>query len=152
MLALKRIQKELIDFNKNPPENCSAGPVNNVDMFHWQATIMGPSDSVYQGGVFFLDIKFPSDYPLKPPKIRFMTRIYHPNICPSCWDLCCGIDILKDQWSPALNISKIMLCISSLLTDPILDNPIFPEAAMIYKSDRAKFEKIAKEWTKIYAS
>ena len=151
-MALKRIQKELIDFNKDPPKNCSAGPINDIDMFHWEATILGPSDSVYQGGIFLLDIYFPRDYPFKPPKVKFITRIYHPNICPNCWDVCETLDILKDQWSPALNISKILLSISSLLTDPNSDYPLNPEAGRIYKSDRAKFDKIAKEWTKKYAS
>ncbi|KFH03975.1 ubiquitin-conjugating enzyme subfamily protein, partial [Toxoplasma gondii TgCatPRC2] len=113
-MALKRINKELNDLSKDPPTNCSAGPVGD-DMFHWQATIMGPEDSPYSGGVFFLNIHFPSDYPFKPPKVNFTTKIYHPNI-NSQGAIC--LDILKDQWSPALTISKVLLSISSLLTDP----------------------------------
>ena len=68
------------------------------DMFTWQATIMGPGDSPYQGGVFFLTIKFPTDYPFKPPKVQFNTKIYHPNINAS-GGIC--LDILKDQWCVA---------------------------------------------------
>jgi len=74
--------------------------------FHWQATIMGPGDSPYSGGVFFLAIHFPTDYPFKPPKVNFTTRIYHPNI-NSNGSIC--LDILRDQWSPALTISKGMI-------------------------------------------
>ena len=95
-------QTELLDLVKDPQANCSAGPVGD-DMFHWQATIMGPDDSPYAGGVFFLDIHFPADYPFKPPKVHFTTRIYHCNI-NSNGGIC--LDILKDQWSPALTISK----------------------------------------------
>ena len=146
-MTLKRINNEFIHFKKDPPENCSAGPVND-DMFHWQAIIMGPSDSPYQGGVFFLNIHFPTDYPFKPPKCVFTTRIYHPNI-NSNGSIC--LDILKDQWSPALTISKVLLSISSLLTDPNPDDPLVPEIANIYKQDRKKYDETAKEWTKKYA-
>lgn len=87
---------------RDPPSSCSAGPLGD-DLFHWQATIMGPSESPFQGGVFFLAIHFPTDYPFKPPKVNFTTRIYHPNI-NSNGSIC--LDILRDQWSPALTISK----------------------------------------------
>ena len=119
------------------------------DLMKWQATIMGPSDSPYQGGIFYLSIQFPLDYPFKPPKIVFTTKIYHPNI-NSQGAIC--LDILQKQWSPALTISKVLLSISSLLTDPNPDDPLAPDVAKIYKQNKAKFSQIAMEYTKKYAS
>ena len=138
---------ELVDLGKDPPANCSAGPVGD-DMFHWQATIMGPDDSPYSGGVFFLDIHFPADYPFKPPKVHFTTRIYHCNI-NSNGGIC--LDILKDQWSPALTISKVLLSICSLLTDPNPDDPLVPDIAQLLKTDRQRHDSTAREWTSKYA-
>ncbi|KAF5676322.1 ubiquitin-conjugating enzyme [Fusarium heterosporum] len=161
-MALKRINKELTDLGRDPPSSCSAGPVGE-DLFHWQATIMGPSwqtnknnmadpilqsDSPYSGGVFFLAIHFPTDYPFKPPKVNFTTRIYHPNI-NSNGSIC--LDILRDQWSPALTISKVLLSICSMLTDPNPDDPLVPEIAHVYKTDRPRYEATAREWTRKYA-
>ncbi|KAJ2237851.1 Ubiquitin-conjugating enzyme E2 4 [Coemansia sp. RSA 1722] len=145
-MALKRINKELKDFQRDPPSSCSAGPVAD-DLFHWQATILGPTDSPYQNGVFFLSIHFPTDYPFKPPKVSFTTPIYHPNI-NSNGSIC--LDILKDQWSPALTISKVLLSICSILTDPNPDDPLVPEIAHIYKTDRPRYNKTAMEWTTKY--
>ncbi|CAN6358123.1 unnamed protein product, partial [Urochloa humidicola] len=146
-MASKRILKELKDLQKDPPTSCSAGPVGE-DMFHWQATIMGPSDSPYAGGVFLVSIHFPPDYPFKPPKVAFKTKVFHPNI-NSNGSIC--LDILKEQWSPALTVSKVLLSICSLLTDPNPDDPLVPEIAHMYKADRTKYETTARSWTQKYA-
>ncbi|CAI9771967.1 unnamed protein product [Fraxinus pennsylvanica] len=146
-MASKRILKELKDLQKDPPTSCSAGPVAE-DMFHWQATIMGPPDSPYTGGVFLVTIHFPPDYPFKPPKVAFRTKVFHPNI-NSNGSIC--LDILKEQWSPALTISKVLLSICSLLTDPNPDDPLVPEIAHMYKTDRNKYETTARSWTQKYA-
>lgn len=109
---------------------------------------MGPADSPYQGGIFQLEIHFPVDYPFKPPKVRFLTKIYHPNVNAS-GGIC--VDILKDQWSPGLTISKVLLSICSLLTDPNPDDPLVPEIANVYKDDRERYEATARKWTRDYA-
>ena len=110
---------------------------------------MGPSNSPYQGGLFRLNIVFPLDYPFKPPKITFINKIYHPNVNAN--GIIC-LDILKNQWSPALTISKVLLSISSLLDDPNPEDPLVPEIANLFKSNRAKYNENAKLWTKKYAN
>ena len=147
MSALKRINKEFKDFERDPPSNCSAGPIGE-DLFHWQATILGPEDSPYSGGVFMLEIYFPTDYPFKAPKIQFTTKIYHCNINDN-GGIC--LDILRDQWSPALTISKVLLSICSLLTDANPDDPLVPEIAQLYKTNRTQCDATAREWTSKYA-
>ncbi|KAK6946428.1 Small GTPase [Dillenia turbinata] len=146
-MASKRILKELKDLQRDPPTSCSAGPVAD-DMFHWQATIIGPNDSPYSGGVFLVNIHFPPDYPFKPPKVSFRTKVFHPNINNN-GNIC--LDILKEQWSPALTISKVLLSICSLLTDPNPDDPLVPEIAHMCKTDKVKYESTARNWTQKYA-
>jgi ubiquitin-conjugating enzyme E2 D/E len=148
-MAAKRILKELTDLKKDPPSNCSAGPESEGDMFKWEGMILGPGDSPYTGGVFRLRIQFPVDYPFKPPSIQFVTKIYHPNI--NAAGLIC-LDILKHQWSPALTISKVLLSITSLLTDPNPDDPFVPDIATLYKTNRKAYESEARAWTLRYAT
>lgn len=145
---MQRIQKELNMLNKNSSGNVSAGPIGD-DLLKWQATIMGPSDSPYANGVFYVTIEFTSDYPFKPPKVWFNTKIYHPNINPHSGAIC--LDILKDNWVPSLTIEKVLLSICSLLTDPNPDDPLVPDVARQYKNNKEEFDQIATEWTARYA-
>ena len=148
MSAVKRILKELAELEKDPCESISAGPINDNDSYRWQATILGPEGSPYAGGVFFLNVHFPVDYPFKAAKIQFTTKIYHPNINNN-GAIC--LDILKDQWSPALTMQKVLLSISSLLCDPNPNDPLVSEIAYVYNNNRDKYNATAREWTRKFA-
>lgn len=147
-MANKRIDRELKELLKETITNVTAGPISASNMFEWEAIIFGPGDSPYQGGMFKLKINFPSDYPFKPPKVVFTTPIYHPNI-NSQGSIC--LDILNSQWSPVLTISKVLLSICSLLTDPNPDDPLASNVAKVYKDDKKKFDENARSWTIKYA-
>ena len=147
-MAARRILKEIQDLRKDSPENCSAGPSGD-DVYKWNAVILGPADSPYQGGIFNLEIHFPTDYPFKPPKVIFTTKIYHPNV-GSTGNIC--LDILKDNWSPALTVNKVLLSICSLLTDANPKDPLMPDIADQYINNRNEFDETAKEWTRRFAT
>ena len=149
MGTLKRIQNELKEMTLNAPSNCSAGPINDDNLFSWRATIMGPENTPYHNGVFYLKIDFPSDYPFRAPKIMFTTKIYHCNI-NSTGGIC--LDILKDQWSPALSISKVLISICSMLDDPNPKDPLVPEIANLLVKNKQLHDANAREWTLKYAS
>jgi len=148
MMATKRINRELVDLQKESPAGVSSGPKNPDNLFEWQATIVGPSKSPYEGGVFALDITFPKEYPFKAPRITFVTKIYHCNINDK-GGIC--MDILKGNWSPALTITKVLLSVSSLLTDPNPDDPLVGDIANVFKTNRSQHDATAAEWTRKYA-
>jgi ubiquitin-conjugating enzyme E2 D len=147
---MNRIMKEIKDMKNTPPDNCSAGPENDENVMIWKATIIGPKESPFENGIFFLNIEFPQDYPFKSPTIKFITPVYHPNINKTTGAIC--LDILKSEWSPALTIAKVLLSICSLLTDPNPKDPFEPEIAQLYIKNKNRYEMVAREWTAKYAN
>jgi len=142
--------KELSDFSKNAESSNITVNLVNDDITHWKGNIPGPKDTVYQDGIFFVDIQLPNDYPYKPPKMKFDTKIWHPNISSQTGAIC--LDILKNEWSPALSIRTALLSLQALMCEPVPDDPQDAVVAKEYMSDRTSFEKNAKEWVEKYAS
>jgi ubiquitin-conjugating enzyme E2 D/E len=151
-MSLRRIQRELADMQKEPPDNCSAGPAAEDDLYNWKATIMGPEGSPYAGGRFALDIKFPSEYPFRPPRLQFTTKVYHPNIHADGYFSLVPNVLLQTTWSPAMTVRMVLLSLCSLLTDPNPDDPLVPDIARQYKQDRAQYNLTAADWTRLFAS
>jgi ubiquitin-conjugating enzyme E2 D len=145
--AMKRILREYADCTTSPVEGWRVF-MGADDMSGWKAILSG-LPFPYEGGTWVLTIDFPSDYPFRPPKVRFATRIYHCNISTD-GALC--LDILKDCWSPALTVSKVLSSVNSLLYSPNPDDPLDACKAQIYREDRSRYNKEAQEWTLRYAS
>jgi ubiquitin-conjugating enzyme E2 D/E len=113
-----------------------------------RATIEGPPQSPYKGGIFHLIVHWPNEYPYRPFEIRFLTKVYHPNIDHQgviCMDL-------LGQWSPSLSLPSILECINSMLSDPQCDDPLVPEIAMTYVQDRELYNRNARAYTEKYAT
>ncbi|MCP9265575.1 Ubiquitin-conjugating enzyme E2 N [Dirofilaria immitis] len=169
----RRITKETQRLMADPVPGISAVPDdNNARYFH--VIIAGPEGSPFAGGVFKLELFLPEEYPMAAPKVRFMTKIYHPNI-DKLGRIC--LDILKedespdhmkkynyavaaqekvapviDKWSPALQIRTVLLSIQALLSAPNPDDPLATDVAEQWKSNESDAIRIAQEWTRIHAN
>lgn len=103
------------------------------DLKHWKGTIFGPDDTAYANGTFIIDIQIPQEYPFKPPKMKFDTKIWHPNISSQTGAIC--LDILKNEWTPALTIRTALISLQALLCAPEPDDPQDAVVAQMYKND-----------------
>jgi ubiquitin-conjugating enzyme E2 D/E len=143
----KRIKGEIRTMlNSKDPNITAVADKDNI--LKWKATIKGPKDTAYEGGVFKLKITLPKDYPFQPPKIIFKTKIYHCNINRQ-GEIC--LDILKEGWSPALTIEKTLLSLITLLECPNPDDPLEPGIARQMREDGLTFFKDATTMTQKYA-
>ncbi|CAD7079893.1 unnamed protein product [Hermetia illucens] len=142
-IRMNRLRFESRSLNYDASEGIEALPLDKHNS-HWQATILGPAGSPYEGGKFFLYIYFPDSYPMLPPIVRFLTKILHPNVSRH-GDV--GIDIIQHNWSIALTVSKLLLSVQSLLTDPFTEICMEPELGVMYEHDRQRYETLARSWT-----
>jgi ubiquitin-conjugating enzyme E2 D/E len=148
MAVVRRLQKELRDIRQLDNPKYLARPVDDDNIFEWRVVLKGPVASPYEGGSFDLTVLFHKDYPFKPPRVRFTTRVYHPNVNS---DGGVDLEVLSHQWSPVLNLDKVLSLLSSLLEEPNPDNPLEPVVTQQYKNDRQAFDATAREWTQRYA-
>ncbi|KAF5832753.1 ubiquitin-conjugating enzyme/RWD-like protein [Dunaliella salina] len=143
----RRIIKETQRLLSEPAPGISASPSED-NLRYFNVMILGPSQSPYEGGVFKLELFLPEDYPMAPPKVRFLTKIYHPNV-DKLGRIC--LDILKDKWSPALQIRTVLLSIQALLSAPNPDDPLADNVAQHWKSDEPGAIRTARDWTLRFA-
>jgi len=147
---VKRLEKELQDIRALSTGSSVTADSVEGDLTHWKGHLIGPEGTSYSGGHFDIDIEIPVDYPYNPPKMKFDTKIWHPNISSQTGAIC--LDVLGKEWSPALTIRTALLSIQALLSSPEPDDPQDAEVAEMFKNDRELFTKTAKYWTETFAS
>ena len=154
----RRLRKELEACRKDadvtmiscvPTNGADPNSASTADLAALTGTIQGPSDSPFEGGVYKVEIKIPNEYPFVPPKMRFITKIWHPNVSSQTGAIC--LDILKDQWSPALTIKTALLSLTALLTAPEASDPQDAQVAKQYLKDIEAYKAKAKDWTEKFA-
>ncbi|KAG0254860.1 hypothetical protein DFQ27_006591 [Actinomortierella ambigua] len=127
----RRMLKEYLAIQKNAssrPHLLVLEPLQEDNLLHWRAILLGTQDSAYENGRFLLDIVIPSTYPIQPPQVKFVTRICHPNVHFKTGEIC--LDILKSEWTPSWNLESVLVAISSLLTNPEPSSPLNCDAGI----------------------
>lgn len=149
--AQKRIQRELMEYKRsNTDQTLFHIETVNDDVCDLRGHIFGPPDSPFAGGVFKLEVKIPPQYPFSPPKVKFITRLWHPNVSSQTGTIC--LDILKDQWAASLTLRTVMLSLTALLCSPEPDDPQDAVVAKQYKTNLEMYKQTAAFWTLTFAN
>jgi len=151
-IAVQRIKREFKEVVKSEEvARCHIKVELIGDSFtELRGEIVGPPDTPYEGGTFVLEIKIPETYPFNPPKVRFITKIWHPNISSVTGAIC--LDILKDQWAAAMTLRTVLLSLQALLAAAEPDDPQDAVVAKQYKELPDIFKQTATHWSNAYAS
>lgn len=149
MLDVSRVQKELVEIERDKNLSGVSIEICGDDLAHMKGTIEGPVGTPYEGGVFVIDIHLPSAYPFEPPKMQFVTKVWHPNISSQNGAIC--LDILKDQWSPALTLKTALLSLQALLSAPEPSDPQDAVVAEQFLKHNPTFVATARYWTDSFA-
>lgn len=151
--ALRRLMAEYKQLTLNPPDGITAGPIDEENFFEWEAVVLGPEGTCFEGGAFNAKLTFPPDYPLSPPKMQFTSEIFHPNIYPDgrvCISILhapgvdpMGYESSSERWSPVQSVEKVLLSVISMLAEPNDESGANVDAAKMWREDRKQFNKIA---------
>lgn len=145
------LKRQLQELSKAPVDGFSAGLIDDEDLFKWEIMIMGPPDTLYEGGFFKAHLIFPKEYPLKPPKMNFITEIWHPNVHKN-GDVCIsilhepgedsfGYEQASERWLPVHTVETILVSVISMLSDPNDESPANLDAAKEWRLNRDVFKK-----------
>ncbi|XP_069135965.1 ubiquitin-conjugating enzyme E2 L3-like [Argopecten irradians] len=148
MAATRRLQKELVDIRKEEFPMFRNITVDETNVLFWSGLIV-VNEAPYNKGAFKIEIVFPAEYPFKPPKITFKTKIYHPNVDEK-GQVCLPI-ISADNWKPATKTLQVIQALVTLIREPEPEHPLRADIAEEYSKDRKKFMKNAEEHTKKFA-
>ena len=133
--------KDLQKMSQEGENGITASPVENP-LFEWNAFIEGPENTIWEGGLFELNLTFSEEYPTKPPQVKFVSKLFHPNVYND-GRIC--LDILQNQWSPIYDVWAVLTSIRSLLGDPNPNSPANSEAANIYNTNKMEYERRVKQ-------
>ncbi|KAJ2851827.1 Ubiquitin-conjugating enzyme E2 2 [Coemansia brasiliensis] len=137
----RRLMRDFKRLQKDPSDGVSGAPCSDNIMV-WNAVIFGPADTPFEDGTFKLSLTFEESYPNKPPSVRFISKMFHPNVYNN-GELC--LDILQNRWSPTYDVAAILTSIQSLLHDPNPNSPANAEAANLYRENRKEYIRRVRE-------
>ena len=149
-MALKRLQNEYKQYIKDPNVHYSICPDDN-NFLLWDIILFGPSDTIFEGGLFNCQLKFSKDYPNIPPEFKFTNNFFHPNIYPDgkvCmsilheWIDIYGYEEISERWNPSHSVNSILMSLLSILTEPNFESPANVDASKLWKEDFNAYKKI----------